>query len=73
MKILIGADLVPTESNYDTFINGNMEKILDKKLLSILQNADYKILNLETPLADKKSPIEKYGPNLIAPTSTIKE
>lgn len=71
MKILIGADLVPTESNCDTFINGNMEKILDKKLLSVLQNADYKIFNLETPLADKKSPIEKYGPNLIAPTSTI--
>ena len=72
MKILIGADLVPTESNCDTFINGNMEKILDKKLLSVLQNADYKIFNLETPLADKKSPIEKYGPNLIAPTSAIK-
>ena len=30
------------------------------------------IFNLETPITDDFNPIAKCGPNLIAPTSTIK-
>ena len=40
-------------------------------MVNILGKADYRIFNLETPLADKKAPIYKCGPNLIAPTSCI--
>ena len=40
--------------------------------MGILSNADYRIFNLEVPLTDKEKPLEKSGPNLIAPTYTIK-
>ena len=37
----------------------------------LLASADYRIFNLEVPLTDIKSPMEKCGPALIAPTRTI--
>ncbi len=33
MKIIIGADLVPTSSNCDLFKSGDIEQIFGKKLL----------------------------------------
>jgi poly-gamma-glutamate synthesis protein (capsule biosynthesis protein) len=39
--------------------------------LELLSGADYRIFNLETPLTDTYSPIEKFGPTLIAPTCTV--
>lgn len=71
MKILIGADLVPTKSNEEYFINGNIEEIIDKEIMDILSNSDFRIFNLEVPLTDKISPIDKFGANLIASTKTI--
>lgn len=71
MSILIGADIVPTKRNLDLFKMGDVEKLVGKELLGIIQNADYKIFNLEVPLTDKEDPITKSGPNLIAPTDTI--
>ena len=71
MNILIGADIVPTKRNLDLFKMGDVEKLVGKELLGIIQNADYKIFNLEVPLTDKEDPITKSGPNLIAPTDTI--
>lgn len=70
MKILIGADLVPTKSNMKYFENENIEKLIDKNLLEKLNKADYRIFNLEVPLVDTKSPINKCGPNLIASTKS---
>ena len=70
-KILIGADIVPTESNYSYFKNGDIDSLIGKELKEIINVADFTIFNLEVPLADKKNPIDKAGPNLIAPTSTI--
>ena len=32
MKILIGADIVPTKSNIEAFSNGNTNEIIDKSL-----------------------------------------
>ena len=64
-------DLVPTKSNIELFNNADIEKLLGEGLLSIWYNADIRIFNLEVPLSDKEDPIEKCGPNLIAPTSTI--
>jgi len=72
MKIFIGADIVPTQSNKDFFSAGNVNLIIDENLQNKLKQADLRVFNLEVPLADVESPIQKCGPNLIAPTSCIK-
>ena len=72
MSILIGADMVPTESNADIFLSGDIDSLVGQELKNILLKADYSIFNLEVPLTDKETPIPKCGPNLIAPTLSIK-
>lgn len=72
MQLLIAGDLVPTESNTDLFNTADMNALLGEELYSILNSADMRIFNLEVPLTDKETPIDKCGPNLIAPISTIK-
>lgn len=71
MNILIGADLVPTDSNIELFASGDTKALLGEELNNILKNADYRIFNLEVPLTDRKQPIPKCGPNLIAPTKCV--
>lgn len=71
MKLLIGADLVPTESNVDLFCTANGTALVGQELLKLLQEADYRIFNLEVPLTDTQAPIAKCGPALIAPTAAI--
>lgn len=71
MNILIGADLVPTASNFSAFKAGNGVSLVGEALLDVLNNADYRIFNLEVPLCDNAAPIEKCGPALIAPTDSI--
>lgn len=71
MNILIGADIVPTSSNIDLFASGDTYTLLGEELNNILQNADYRIFNLEVPLTDREKPIPKCGPNLIAPTKCV--
>lgn len=71
MKILIGADLVPTDSNAALFAEGNAEALVGQELLTEIRSADYRIFNLEVPLTDEKMPIDKCGPALIAPTETV--
>lgn len=66
MRILIGADIVPTLSNQQYFEEEQMEKIVDSRLFELLKKADYRVFNLEVPLTDQSMPIEKAGPNLIA-------
>jgi len=72
MEMLIAGDLVPTKSNIDLFNNANVYELLGEELFSIWITADIRIFNLETPITDKENPIDKCGPNLIAPTSAIK-
>lgn len=72
MSIIIGADIVPCESNLELFVSGKAEALLGEKLTEVLQKADYRICNLEVPLTDRETPISKYGPCLIAPTSSIR-
>ena len=72
MKLIIGADLVPTPSNFDCFKNGKINEIIDAELLLVLNDADYRIFNLEVPLSDDIMPIDKCGPNLIAPIKSVK-
>lgn len=71
MKILIGADIVPTEPNIHIFSNGEINKVIEKELLEVIKSADYRIFNLEAPLTDIEQPISKYGANLIIPTKCI--
>lgn len=71
MNILIGADIVPTSSNIDLFASGDTYTLLGEELNNLLQNADYRIFNLEVPLTDREKPIPKCGPNLIAPTKCV--
>ena len=71
MNIIIGADLVPTKSNENDFINADIKNLVDEGISEILKSADYSIFNLELPLTDTVSPIPKNGPNLIAKSDCI--
>ena len=44
-KIIIGADLVPTESNYNYFKGCETEYLIGKKITEKLNNADFTIFN----------------------------
>lgn len=72
VRILIAGDLAPTPSNFSSFGVGDIEEMVGKDLLDILQDAEIKIFNLEVPLTDKRQPISKDGPNLHAPKETIR-
>ena len=69
-RLIIGADIVPTISNQQYFEDAQMEKIVDEGILTVLNQADYRIFNLEVPLTDTEAPIQKNGPNLIASTAS---
>ncbi len=64
MSIIIGADIVPTESNIGFFENADRNKLIGEELCGILDEADYRIFNLEVPLTNLETPIAKYGPCL---------
>lgn len=70
MQVLIGADIVPTQSNKTLFTNGAAKALVGERLLALLQGADLRVFNLETPLADADTPISKCGANFRAPTET---
>ena len=71
MSIVIGADIVPSLSNSDLFTKGDVDTLIGRDLVQILNEADYRVLNLETPLVDVVSPIDKCGPSLRADCSTV--
>ena len=71
IEIVIGADIVPTPSNFANFQNAKMEEIIDKDLFDIINSADFRIFNLETPLCNNQTPIDKCGPNISAPCNTV--
>lgn len=71
MNIIIGADIVPTDTNKELFLSGNVNELIGKDLHTIFSSAGLKIFNLEVPLTNVETPIEKCGPNLISPTTTI--
>ena len=59
MKVLIGADFVPTESNRTLFEQGNIAELFGSKLLEEIQKTDFRIFNVEVPLTDSLNPIKK--------------
>lgn len=71
MKLIIGADLVPTKSNEFIFAKGEVTKLVGNELAAVLHDADYRIFNLEVPLTNIETPIQKCGPALMASTESI--
>ncbi|MFA6866940.1 MAG: CapA family protein [Clostridia bacterium] len=71
MQLIIAGDLAPTQSNIDLFNKADTNSLLGEELSLLWNSKDMRIFNLEIPLTDKQNPITKYGPNLIASTSTI--
>lgn len=71
MKLIIGADFVPTDSNVKYFESGELEYLFDQELISYLSQPSFKIFNLEMPLTDTDFPIKKNGPALRANPNAI--
>lgn len=72
MSIIIGADIVPSANNFDLFKDGNVAALIGDDLLKIISDADFRVFNLEAPLTDVVSPIDKCGRTLYAESSCIK-
>lgn len=59
MDLLIAGDLVPTKSNLELFNKGDMKTLLGEELFEFWNTSNFRIFNLEVPLADQETPIEK--------------
>lgn len=70
-EILIGGDVCPSGRIEHSFKKGDAESIFSD-LLPVIQNADFSLVNLECPLINTYSPIEKDGAVLGANFSCIK-
>ena len=65
LRIVVGADFVPTESNRYLFEKGDTEKLFGKELDEILLNSDLNMFNLEVPITPSSDELKKEGgPNL---------
>ena len=64
MKILISGDTAPTESNRALFEAGDIQALFGQELVEIFHSADCRIANLESPLCNHSTPINKCGPCL---------
>lgn len=71
MSIIIGADNVLTGANKEFFFSRNMQNVVGIELLNLLRNSDCCIFNLECPLVNTDSPIQKGCSNLRADVSTV--
>ena len=65
MKLLIGADIVPTASTEAIFVEGDTKKLFGK-VNDLAKGMDRIIINLECALTDYDGAIKKFGPNLKA-------
>lgn len=65
MKILIGADVVPTASTEKKFVEQDLAALFGG-VTELIKAADRTIVNLECALTDSDNAIKKFGPNLKA-------
>lgn len=70
VKIVIGGDFCPIGVNEAPSIRGDA-RALFRDLLPVFADADCIVINLETPLIEKKTPVSKIGPVLGARSETI--
>ena len=71
MKLLFCADLGPTKTNFERFAAGDAQSLVGAELLQLMQQADLRVFDLEVPLTDRDTPIQKHGPKLRAPENTV--
>lgn len=66
MRIIIAGDFVPRDRVAQLLDNNQYEIVLGE-VRSVIQGADYSVVNLECPISDNRSllPIRKVGPNLL--------
>jgi len=70
-KILIGGDICPIGHNQTYFKKGDAKNLFND-LLPYFESADLNIANLECPLIERSTPMEKTGPILSASSGCIK-
>lgn len=66
VRVIIGGDVVPTEDNKILFESGNIDELVGKDIINIIENSDIFTFNLEAPLTDSSTKIKKSGPHLKA-------
>ena len=71
MKILIGADLVPTANTAPDYVKGDIRKLFGK-VCDIAKDYDRFIVNLECALTESENRIKKFGPNIKGPMESAK-
>ena len=71
MSVIIGADIVPSANNCSLFASSDIDLLVGGELQNVLRSAKYRIFNLEIPLVDAPSPINKCGPVLRADCNTV--
>lgn len=72
IHLLLGGDVLPTESTFSAFQAGDAETLLTGGLLEAWLGADARFFNLECPLTNGETPIEKCGPALRAPVDCVR-
>lgn len=72
MGIMIMSDVVPPDTIDNPFAEGNIEELVDEKLLRMLYGADLNIINLECPLTKEGKKIPKWGSYLKARPENVR-
>lgn len=70
VRIIIGADVVPTAGNMNALANGDAAAVFND-VAGFLAAADFTIANLECPLTTGQRPITKMGPALKAAPASV--
>lgn len=71
VRVLLCADVVPSRCNKLFFESGEIASIFDEKFCKVWEKADARIFNLESPLYDGISKINKCGPHLTSSTMCL--
>lgn len=71
MKLLLLGDLCPTDETALLFEQGKTDELFTD-VRPLFDAADFAVVNLECTLTDREEKIQKFGPNLKAPTNTAK-
>ncbi len=69
MKLLLLGDVSPTANNAELFCEGDLN-ILFGDTLSLFEQADFRVCNLECAITEAETGITKFGPCLKAPIKT---
>ena len=70
-KMIFAADIVPTETNEQYFINGDVQHLFGDELLDYMAGVDFRCFNLEVPFTEKRVKVYYPGPHMIAKPATM--